>query len=112
MYTIHEEDFVEGFNEVSFRIHSQMTKQGFNESTQLEDIALMHSELGEATEGIRHNNPPSDHIPEFTSEEEELADVVIRIMHYSKKRNCRIAEAIVAKCEYNLTRPYKHGKII
>ena len=34
-------------------------------------IALMHSELSEALEGLRHKNPKSDKIPEFSSVEEE-----------------------------------------
>lgn len=72
-------------------------------------IALMHSELSEALEGLRHGDPPSDKIPEFKSSEEELADVIIRIMDYSQARNLRVAEAILAKIEYNEGRSEKHG---
>ena len=41
--------------------------------------------------------------------EEELADVIIRIMDYSQARNLRVAEAILAKIEYNEGRSEKHG---
>lgn len=75
-----------------------------------EKIALMHAELSEALEGIRHGNPPSEHIPEFTAVEEELADVIIRIMDYAQARRFRVAEAVVAKMKFNATRPHKHGK--
>lgn len=74
-----------------------------------EAIALIHSELSEALEGDRHGNPPSEHIPEFSALEEELADVVIRALDFGKGTNLRVAEAIVAKVAFNESRPYKHG---
>lgn len=72
-------------------------------------IALCHSELSEGLEGLRHGNPPSDHIPEFSAIEEEYADVVIRIMDHSQERGWRIAEAIIAKMQFNANRPHRHG---
>jgi NTP pyrophosphatase (non-canonical NTP hydrolase) len=74
-----------------------------------EMIALMHSELSEALEALRHGNPASEHIPQFTGVEEELADVVIRIMDYALAKKHRVAEAIVAKIAFNAGREYMHG---
>jgi NTP pyrophosphatase (non-canonical NTP hydrolase) len=71
-------------------------------------IALMHSELSEALEGLRKDKQ-SDKIPNFSSVEEELADTIIRIMDMAEARGYRIAEAILAKLEYNNNRTYRHG---
>jgi NTP pyrophosphatase (non-canonical NTP hydrolase) len=72
-------------------------------------IALMHSELSEALEADRVDNPTSKKIPEFSQIEEEFADVILRVLETSKERHYRIAAAVLAKHEYNLTRPKMHG---
>jgi NTP pyrophosphatase (non-canonical NTP hydrolase) len=77
-----------------------------------ERIALIHSELSEALEAYRHNDPPSDHIPEFTGIEEELADAMIRILNTAKAYGKRVGEAMLAKQAHNAGRPYLHGKVI
>lgn len=74
-----------------------------------EQLALMHSELSEALEYLRHGNKPSDHIPKFSGLEEELADVIIRIMSYAGRCNLRVPEAIIEKMAFNESRPFKHG---
>jgi NTP pyrophosphatase (non-canonical NTP hydrolase) len=91
-------------------IHSFMAAQGFWESENTgEKIALMHSELSEALEADR-KSLMSDKIPEFSGVEEELADVIIRILDFAGHHQLRLGEALSAKIAYNLTRPFKHGK--
>ena len=106
--------FIETFNSLSSDIHDWAKRKGFWQSGQErndgEMIALMHSELSEAVEAIRHGNPPDDKIPEFSGYEAELADCIIRIMDTAAARGLRVAEAIVAKMAYNESRPYRHGK--
>jgi hypothetical protein len=74
-----------------------------------ERIALMHSELSEALEGIR-KDLKDEHLPEFTSEEVELADCMIRILDHAEAFGLRLFEALIAKHEYNVNRPFMHGK--
>lgn len=98
------------FDTLGTLINSYMDLQGFWTSTNTgEKIALMHSELSEALEADR-KNLQSDHIPDFTGVEEELADVLIRIFDFAGYHELNLGAAFIAKMQFNLTRPYKHGK--
>jgi NTP pyrophosphatase (non-canonical NTP hydrolase) len=107
-------DFVDSCALIAERIYDGNVTRGFW-SQPLDDgtrLMLMVTELAEALEAIRHGNPPSDHIPDFSGLEEELADCVIRILDMAQGQGLRVAEAIVAKMEFNETRAYKHGKAL
>ena len=73
------------------------------------ELALITSEASECLEGLRNSEGKSEHIEEFTNEEEEIADIVIRCMDYADERGLRIAEAILAKVAFNGTRGENHG---
>lgn len=90
---------------------SEVDRLQYERMKKLEKLMLVVTELSEGVEGIR-KDAPSDKIPGFTSEEEEVADAFIRLFDYSGGFKLRIAEAMLAKLAYNRQRPYKHGKAL
>ena len=74
-----------------------------------EVLMLMVTELAEAMEAYRSGNPESKKIPGFSQMEEELADVVIRLLDYAGGKNLNIEGALLAKMAYNEKRPHRHG---
>lgn len=103
--------------------------KGFHERwrSAMESMALVTSEIGEAVEAVRKIDPDitatkdynaaidatlSEHIGNYgySSYAEELADIVIRVMDEAEDRHIDLASAILIKLEYNMSRPYKHGK--
>lgn len=105
--------------------------KGFHESGRpfSEEIALIHSEVSEALESDRTGEPslwfktnlPVDGYPLDSTNEDgsprkaegvaaEYADVLIRIGDSCGGRDIPLASALIAKMNYNTTRPYKHGR--
>lgn len=107
-----QEKFIDSFNDMAKETGENALAKGFwdGEQNEGEKICLMHSELSECLDALRHGNPPDNHIPEFSGAEAELADTVIRIMDFAYHKKLRLAEAIIAKHKYNKNRPYKHNK--
>lgn len=103
--------FILRFQEVQKEVHDMAKEKGWWDKPRNRGELLMLAvcELAEAAEGLRHGNPPSDHIPEFSAVEEELADVIIRIMDMSEAHAWRVAEAMKAKMLFNSTRSLMHG---
>lgn len=64
-------------------------------------LALIHSEVSEALEAFRKGDKAN-----FG---EELADVLIRLVHLAGMLDIDLASAAMDKVEVNAKRPYKHG---
>lgn len=113
-----EQKFRNAFVTIQRLAHLNSDHKGFwaeDRGKPFEDVALkkfclIHGEISEAQEGVRHSNPSSEHIPEFSAVEEELADAIIRIMDFSEEFKFRTAEAVLAKMKFNAQRPFMHGK--
>jgi NTP pyrophosphatase (non-canonical NTP hydrolase) len=106
-----EQKFIESFNVLATDVHATAREKGWwdNDRNNGEMIALMHSELSEALEFLRHHEGRDDKIPEYFGVEAELADVIIRIMDMAKARKYKVAEALVAKMAMNKMREKFHG---
>lgn len=93
-------------------VHGNAKRKGWWEGERNvgEALALMHSELSEALEAARAGYPTDSKIP-FDNFTVELADCVIRIFDLAGGLSLQLVDALLAKHEFNKTRPHKHGKV-
>lgn len=82
-------------------------EKGFHEpigheyTEQATRILLIISELTEAFDDIRKGN--EEHVPE------EIADVMIRLLHFAAYEGIDLDAEVAKKMEINRGRPHKHG---
>ena len=117
-------------NELGKEIHKNAVSKGFYEDKKNigEMLCLIHSEISEALEADRKNNYTKTDIysvnqwiddENFThyfkenvkdTFEDELSDIMIRVMDLATFKGINLEEHIKAKMRYNSMREHKHGK--
>jgi NTP pyrophosphatase (non-canonical NTP hydrolase) len=75
-------------------------------------IALLHTEISELVESHRKNEifKQCDKPIELDFASEEIADILIRLLTLAEFLNVNALTAGEIKANYNLSRPFKHGK--
>lgn len=98
-------------SEIQEKVHKTAVAHGWWDGPRSvgEVLMLMVTEIAEAMEAYRAGNPESDKIPGYSKLEEELADVIIRLLDFAGGEGLDIDGAVMAKMAYNETRPYRHG---
>ena len=81
-------------NEIAERNYQWVEKMGWHNKTPLEALALVASEVGEAINECRHEEPTS----EFG---EELADIVLRVLDIAHWHGVDIEKEILDKMQKN-----------
>ena len=96
---------IDALRSIQTKLHGQATAMGWHRKQREVGtlIALMHSELSEALEGVR-KNLPDDHLPNRQMIEVEFADCIIRILDAAGLLGLDIAGAMAEKHDYNAVR--------
>lgn len=118
-------------NDLAKEIHENAKNKGFYDEKKNigEMLCLIHSEVSESLEADRKGNFCNVHnlygtlgwvneeqfktsFKEYVKDtfEDELADIMIRVMDLAKYKNIDLEAHIKAKMRYNSLREHKHGK--
>lgn len=114
-------------NEIADAAHGNAIEKGFHNLEEPIEVFManqcnnLHGEVSELWDAWRAGEQFSDcdktlkmkelGLRILSKTEEELADVIIRALDISRRLEIDIEQAVIAKHEYNKTRPYKHNKL-
>lgn len=111
-------DIAGSLNVLAADIAGVAADHGFESPTNLEDadqirlafekLCLIHSEVSEAVEVVKQKGLEQDQ--RLNLFQEELADIIIRVMHMAASLSLDIGTVVIAKHHINIHRPRMHGK--
>lgn len=109
--------FVKWFNRIQFKLYSASVTKGHHDLDlyDLETLdafrllGLMHTEISEAMQIIKRHGIKDLDRKKKGKLEEELADVVIRIMDFAELNALDVGLAIEDKASFNEHRPHRFG---
>lgn len=112
-------------NSIADEVHELAQAKGWHSASETEDAFVeracnnLHDEVSELHEAWRNNNLRAAcdkaqqmealGIAPLTCLEEELADIVIRVLDNAKRLGVNIDRAVRSKHEFNKNRPIRHG---
>jgi len=115
---------IDTLNELSKAAYDNAKAKGFHDTDGWQNNVILyakwttnlHGEVSELWEAARKGslNKPCDKAENgcfLTCEEEELADIIIRVLDTAGARGINIGRAVQLKMAYNATRPHMHGKL-
>jgi NTP pyrophosphatase (non-canonical NTP hydrolase) len=116
---------METLNGIADAVYELACKKGWHSPEESEDDFIermcnnLHDEVSELHEAWRNNrlHSPCDKadvmeaegLPPLNCMEEELADIIIRVLDNCRTLNVNILVAVQAKHEYNKLRAIRHG---
>ncbi len=102
-------------NEMAVEIHRENRDRGFYDDVNESDprhlislLGLIVTETAETIEAIRKPQA-SEKLQGVPLEDEEVADIFIRVLDYAAFRKIDLDATVEAKRAYNATRGYRHG---
>lgn len=112
-------------NEIAKAVHDLAWEKGWHSEEETRDAFIeracnnLHDEISELHEAWRNNeiDLPCDKaekmimagLQPLTCLEEEMADIIIRVLDNCKKLGVDIQRAVETKHKFNSTRPIRHG---
>ena len=108
---------IENINKLADTVHSLAWEKGWHSKDENEDRFIermcnnLHDEISELHEAWRNNrlHEPCDKPIKLTALEEEMADILIRLLDNARKLGVDIQRAVTIKHHYNSTRSFRHG---
>lgn len=105
---IHDINEDKGFWKIRRKIIEEFGEEG-ETVVKLSVHQLINTEVSEMSEGVRKDSY-DDHLPQERSEDVEAADTFIRLLDYCYGFDIDVVTMIIKKIDYNVERPYMHGK--